>query len=219
MRISATTSSRRWPEWPNDKEPTVSWDERYAEPGWAYGTEPNDFLVEAAARIPAGSVLCLGEGEGRNAAFLAGRGHPVLGVDQSPVGLAKAEALARERGVTIATVVADLTAYRIEPGAWSGIVSIWIHLLPAARATLHRAVVAGLAPGGAFVLEAYAPRQIEFGTGGPPEVEKLISLSALSTELAGLEFEIAREIERDVHEGRLHHGRSAVVQIVARKPG
>lgn len=163
-------------------------------------------------------MLCLGEGEGRNAVFLAGRGHWVLGVDQSAVGLAKAEALARERGLAIATNVADLATYRIAPGAWAGIVSIWIHLPPPLRAALHRAAVAGLAPGGAFVLEAYAPRQLEFGTGGPPDVEKLMTLELLRADLDGLEFEIAREIERDVHEGRLHHGRSAVVQVVARKP-
>ena len=52
------------------------WDARFSEPGYAYGTEPNDFLREAAERIPRGPVLCLGEGEGegegRNATVLAG---------------------------------------------------------------------------------------------------------------------------------------------------
>ena len=58
------------------------WDERYGQEGFAYGTEPNDFLVEVADRIPAGPVLCLAEGEGRNAVFVAARGHEVLAVDQ-----------------------------------------------------------------------------------------------------------------------------------------
>jgi len=57
------------------------WNERYAQPGFAYGTEPNEFLVSAAGRIPVGPVLSLGEGEGRNAAYLAGLGHRVVAVD------------------------------------------------------------------------------------------------------------------------------------------
>jgi hypothetical protein len=38
------------------------WDERFSEPGYAYGTEPNEFLVSVADRIPGGRVLCLAEG-------------------------------------------------------------------------------------------------------------------------------------------------------------
>ena len=40
------------------------WDERYSGPGFAYGTEPNDFLASVADRLPRGPVLTLGEGEG-----------------------------------------------------------------------------------------------------------------------------------------------------------
>ncbi len=101
-----------------------SWDEKYGAPGHYYGTEPNGFLREHHAAIPAGGrVLCLAEGEGRNAVFLAQQGYRVVAVDQSPVGLRKAQALAAERGVQIETVVADLADYRIAPGHWDGIVS------------------------------------------------------------------------------------------------
>ena len=48
------------------------WDERYGAPGFAYGTAANDFLVEVAGAIAEkGRVLCLAEGEGRNAVWLA----------------------------------------------------------------------------------------------------------------------------------------------------
>ncbi len=57
------------------------WDERYREPGYAYGSNPNDFLASVADRIPQGPVLCLAEGEGRNGVFLASRGHAVTAVD------------------------------------------------------------------------------------------------------------------------------------------
>ena len=45
----------------------------------------------------------------------------------------------------------------------------------------------------------------------------LMTLAKLRDELFGLEFEIARELERDVMEGAYHTGRGAVVQILARR--
>ena len=54
-----------------------TWDERYAGDDYAFGTEPNDFLRDHACAIPRGAILCIGEGEGRNATFLATQGHPI----------------------------------------------------------------------------------------------------------------------------------------------
>ncbi len=194
------------------------WNERYAAPGFVYGAEPNDFLRSVADRIPPGPVLCLAEGQGRNAVYLASLGHDVLAVDQSPVGLSRAQELAAARGVTIATEAADLADYRIAPGKWSGIVAIFMHLPPALRARVLAASVQGLAPGGAFIMEAYRPKQLEFRTGGPGEASLLPSLDDLRRELAGLRIEHGAEIEREIHEGDYHNGHSAVVQVLAFKP-
>jgi SAM-dependent methyltransferase len=193
------------------------WDERYAAPGFAYGTEPNDFLASVADRIPPGPVLTIGEGEGRNAVFLAGRGHEVVAVDQSEVGLAKARQRAEERGLSVRTQQADLRDYPIQPEAWAGIVSIFCHLPPSIRVPLHAAVVRGLRPGGVFILEAYTPQQYGRGTGGPQVLEMLLSLDQLRAELAGLEFLHAQELEREVREGMYHTGPASVVQLVARR--
>jgi hypothetical protein len=49
------------------------WEERFAAPGYLFGTEPNAFLAREARRIPPGSrVLCIADGEGRNGVWLAG---------------------------------------------------------------------------------------------------------------------------------------------------
>ncbi len=194
------------------------WDIRYAEPDWAYGTEANDFLVSVADRIPPGPVLCLAEGQGRNAVFLAQRGHDITAVDQSPVGMQRAAELAHSRGVALRTEVADLRDFVIAPGAWSGIVAIFAHLPPALRADVYRRVVGGLRPGGVFILESYTPAQLALGTGGPKDPAFLMTEPQLRNELTGLTFDIARELERDVHEGSYHTGRAAVVQLVARRP-
>lgn len=196
-----------------------SWDERYSTTHYVYGTEPNDFLRQMATTLPAGPVLCLAEGEGRNAVSLAQRGHRVTALDASATGLAKAEALAAARGVALTTQVADLSEYTIAPGAWAGIVSIWAHLPPRVRKWVHAQVVAGLVPGGVFVLEAYTPAQLAFGTGGPKDPSLCMTLAALRSELDGLEFVVGRECERDVIEGSGHTGRASVVQVCARRPG
>ena len=196
----------------------TGWDERYSQEGWIFGTEPNDFLKDQAHRIPEGQVLCLGEGEGRNSVFLAELGYEVVGVDRSQVGLDKAHALARERGVFVETVVSDIEDFDLKEGEWEGIVSIFFHLASPLRRRVHRSVVKGLAPGGILVLEAYTPRQLESGTGGPSDPDKLVTLELLRDELDGLELLVGQEIEREVREGQHHQGTASVVQVVAVRP-
>jgi SAM-dependent methyltransferase len=195
------------------------WDDRYASPGYSFGTEPNDFLAAMADRIPRGRVLSLGEGEGRNAVYLARRGYDVLGVDASAVGLAKARELAAAAGVPIGTEVADLAQYEIALDGWEGIVSIFCHLRPEVRQRIHHQIVRGLKPGGVYMYEAYTPKQLEYGTGGPPDRELLVTLADAKRELAGLEFVIAQETVREVVEGCRHVGHGAVVQVLAVRPG
>ena len=199
-------------------QPLNFWDERYSKKEPTYGWEPNDFLREGISRIPPGKVLCLAEGEGRNAVFLAKQGYDVTAVDQSAVGLAKARGFAAERGVAIKTVQSDLSRFEIQPGAWQGIISIWAHVPSLVRGDLHKRCVAGLAPGGLFLLEAYSPKQLGRGTGGPSDLDLLMDLSVVRRELAGLQFEIACERERDVQEGPFHNGVGSVIQILAKKP-
>ncbi|WP_412068449.1 SAM-dependent methyltransferase [Rubrivirga sp. IMCC43871] len=203
--------------------PPDFWDARYAEPALAYGDAPNDFLAAVADRIAFNSrVLCLAEGQGRNAVWLAEQGHAVTAVDRSAVGLARAEALATARGVEIETVVADLADFDPGEAAWDAVVSVFAHLPTDVRRPLHRRVVAALRPGGMFILEAYTPAQTERDTGGPsgPEaVDITMTAAGLADELAGLDAEILHEAERAVVEGPYHRGDAAVVQMLAWKPG
>ncbi len=195
------------------------WDQRYDNAGFFYGTEPNDFLREHASVLPPGGrVLCLAEGEGRNAVFLAKRGFVVTAVDMSRVGLEKLSRFAEQENVHVETVHADLANFAVLPETWDAIVAIWAHLPLALRAQVHGACVRGLKPGGMFLLEAYTPRQLEHGTGGPPVVDLLMTADGLRDELAGLDMQVLGETERQVHEGQGHNGLSAVVQVLARKP-
>lgn len=194
------------------------WNGRYAGENFLYGTEPNDWLRSQSHHIAhAGSVLCLAEGEGRNAVFLAGLGHAVTAVDSSSVGLQKMQHLASQRGVSVQSVVSDLGQFAIEPASWDAVVSIWCHVPVELRVPLHRAVVRGLKPGGVLILESYHPRQVSFKTGGPSDPTLMMTLAQLTDELKGLEPVLARETEREVHEGQGHFGLSAVTQWLGRK--
>jgi len=193
-------------------------DERYSEAEFAYGTQPNDFLVEALPLMPRGRVLCLGEGEGRNAVFLAKSGFEVVALDSSEVGLEKARALAEREGVAIEIIVADLSGFSFGQGKFSAVISIWCHLPSQLRALVNEGVRRTLKSGGAFVLEAYSPAQLAFDTGGPRDGDMLVELAELERDFAEWETPIARELERDVVEGRYHTGRAAVSQFVGRKP-
>ena len=199
-------------------EKVKAWDDRYTGNEFFYGTEPNDLLKSQIAAIqPGGEVLCLAEGEGRNAVYLARQGFKVTAVDQSPVGLEKMHHFATQHRVKVKSIVADLEDFRIESSHWDAIVSIWCHVPPPLRAKLHQSVVHGLKPNGVLILEAYHPRQLEFKTGGPPDAGLMMTESTLRSELSGLDFELIQEIERDVQEGKGHFGMSAVTQLLARK--
>jgi len=193
------------------------WDEEYSIDEYVYGESPNDFLLEMTPSLKNGDALCLAEGEGRNAVHLARHGFSVTAVDSSIVGLNKAKKLAQKHGVAIKTIHADLAEYVIDNNAWDCIISISCHLPPELRRKVHRSVVSGLKEGGTFLLEAYTPKQLEFGTGGPPRAEFMMELETLKTELKGLEFTHGKELVRDVVEGINHTGKGSVVQVLAKK--
>ena len=194
------------------------WNERYAGEAFAFGTEPNAWLASVADRLKPGSrILALGEGEGRNAVWLAQRGHRVEAVDASAVGLAKARRLAEERGVTLTTTVADLAEYRPEVAAYDAVILVFLHLPPALRAAVHGLAEAALVPGGLVVLQAFTPRQLAFTSGGPRQSELLYDAELLRGDFRGITWEALREEELELEEGPLHRGRAAVVGGLGRR--
>ena len=165
-------------------------------------------------------MVCLAEGEGRNAVFLARQGHQVLAVDQSSVGLEKADALAREQGLDIDTQAMDLADFHLKPDTWDAIVSIYAHVPAHIRRRLHAEAVHALRPGGVFLLEAYTPRQPDMpGIGGPPAEKRDLFMQAesLREELEGLAFLHVLELEREINEGAYHQGLGHVAQVIAVK--
>ncbi len=87
------------------------------------------------------------------------------------------------------------------------------------RRALSARIVKALAPRGVLIIESYRPEQIAKGTGGPKDLDMLPTLDELKQDFSALAFAVLRNAAREVHEGRLHAGPSATVQLVAIKPG
>jgi len=195
------------------------WNQRYTSDSYAYGKKPNTFLVQTVRYLPPGNILSLGEGEGRNAVFLAEKGYRVLAVDMSAAGLKKTHRLALERSVSVDTLVSDLSTFNVKKNFWDGIINIFCHIPATIRTDLHHKIVDGLKPEGVYIMEAYSVRQLNYQTGGPRKLELLADLATVKEELDGLSFIRATELVRTIREGQYHTGRGAVVQIIAKKPG
>jgi len=196
------------------------WDGRYGEPGFAYGTEPNAYLVAQKGRLrPGMRALAVGDGEGRNGVWLAHQGLEVLSVDASAVGLDKARALAAEHGVELATECVDLREWQWPKASYDVIAAIFVHFPPDHRAELHRAMFEALAPGGLLILEAFTPEQLGRGSGGPPVAEMLYTPGLLRGDFPEAECVEMSTAEVDLDEGPYHRGRAAVLRAVLRRPG
>jgi cyclopropane fatty-acyl-phospholipid synthase-like methyltransferase len=198
---------------------TDFWNNRYAEPGYAYGTEPNAFLVSQRKYFKPGmKALAVADGEGRNGVWLAQQGLEVLSVDASAVGLGKAQKLAAERGVSIRTQQVDLTIWGWPQNEFDVVVAIFIHFPPETRARMHAKMYQALKPGGMLILEAFTPEQLKYKTGGPPVKEMLYTAEMLRTELSEAEILLCEESLTNLEEGPYHRGLAAVVRLVARHP-
>lgn len=195
------------------------WDQRFAEPGFKYGLEPNAFLRQQAAQLAPGSRLLVpGDGEGRNGVWLAQQGHHVTSVDLSAVGLKKAAELAAQRGVTLTTQQVDLAHWTPEPGHFDAVVIIFTHLPESIRQAAHRRLAQGLKPGGRLIMEVFHPEQMRYQSGGPRDVSMLYSTEQVSDDFAGL---LAPEQvwhgEINLSEGPGHQGPAVVTRWIGRK--
>ncbi|MCO8146134.1 class I SAM-dependent methyltransferase [Rhodovulum tesquicola] len=196
------------------------WNRRFAGEDYLYGTEPAAFLRREAGRIaPGGRVLSVAEGEGRNAVWLAAQGFEVTAMDGAPNALAKARRLAAARGVTVDFHLADIALWDWEAAPFDAVIGIFIQFAP--RAVQDR-IMAGmkraLRPGGLLLLHGFAPRQVGYGTGGPPDPDQMYTEALLRDRFADFEILELRDYDAEIAEGPGHSGRAALVDLVARRP-
>lgn len=196
------------------------WEQRFGTPEYAFGKEPNEFLASCKPILPkSGKALAVADGEGRNGVWLAEQGLDVLSIDFSPSGQRKAKALARERGVDVRFELADVHSWAYPEAAFDVVVEIFTQFsTPSERLRKWAGMRRALKPGGLLILQGYTPKQLQYGTGGPKEVENLYTRAMLEEAFRGFQDLAIVEEERELHEGTSHGGMSAVISLTARKP-
>ena len=200
-------------------DPAGTWNKRFAAEGFLFGTEPNAWLREHAGVWQAGQrVLCVADGEGRNSVWLAQRDLQVKAFDIAEVGVAKARRLAAEHGVSVDFQVADCNSFAWPEAHYDGVAAIFVQFAdPALRERLFAHMQRCLKPGGTLLLQGYTPQQLEYRTGGPPLLSHLYTADMLRDAFAAMDIVELRDYEADVAEGSGHHGRSALIGLVARR--
>lgn len=195
------------------------WDERYSGDEYFYSTEPNAFLVSQQALLKLGmKCLAVADGEGRNGVWLAGQGLDVLSVDASPVAQAKAQRLAQQRSVQMRFAQVDMLTWDGAGETFDVVVGIFIQFVgPAQRAQQFANLKRFLKPGGLLLLQGYTPRQLDYKTGGPSQLENLYTEAMLREAFADMDIVHIAEHDSIIHEGNGHNGMSALIDLVVRK--
>jgi SAM-dependent methyltransferase len=197
------------------------WEGRYAAPDYLFGTEPNYFLASCKPLLPKrGKVLAVADGEARNGVWLAEQGLDVLSIDFSPSAQDKAKRLAHERGIAdrITFEQTDVHAWRYPEARFDVVAEIFTQFsAPDDRTKKWAGMRKALKPGGLLILQGYTPKQLDYGTGGPKELEYLYTRAMLESAFAGLHDMRIVEEELEMHEGAAHGGMSAVIGMTARK--
>jgi SAM-dependent methyltransferase len=195
------------------------WEGRFSGSAYEFGEEPAAFLAAQAHRLPKrGRALAVSDGEGRNGVWLARQGLDVVSMDFSPSAQAKARALAAKNGVSMTTELADISTYAWPVEGYDVIAAIFIQFLkPDDRHRVFRRIRDALKPGGLLLMTGYTPKQLQYGTGGPRAGENLYTRTLLETEFAGFAKIEIDDYETVLAEGAGHHGRSAVIDLVAVK--
>lgn len=194
------------------------WDERYNEPGFAYGLEANDYLVSISDQLkPNSNVLCIAEGEGRNAIYLAKQGHQVTAIDYSFVGLDKLRRYAALNNLHIETIHQDLNQYEFDENKWNAIVCIFGHFKKDLREKVFKSVYDSLKSEGLFIMESYSELQLNNNTGGPKDMEMLYSIDKLASYFNDFANIRINKTDRMINEGKYHNGNSSTIQILAKK--
>ena len=195
------------------------WESRYCVPDFIFGKEPNHFLSSCRNLLPkSGKALAIADGEGRNGVWLAEQGLDVVALDFSEAAQIKALSLAKERGVEITLVRADVLTWDYPANAFDVAIDIFTQFnSPEDRAKKWQHIHQTLKPGGLVIVQGYSPRQLQYGTGGPKKIENLYTRGMLETAFRFFQDITITEEDRDMHEGVAHSGRSAVIGLTARK--
>ena len=198
------------------------WNERYSVKEYVYGEHPNSYLKEQLETLPVGSILFVGEGEGRNGVHAAKLGWEVFAYDLSVEGKRKAESLARKHNVEIDYNVGELHEMDYQAEQFDVIALIFTHFPSKQRTAIHKELTNLLRPGGSVIMEVFSKKQLNYQVkgdsgGGPKNIDMLYTLEDIRFDFVNLRVVELEETEKFLKEGDHHSGLSSVIRFVGVK--
>lgn len=194
------------------------WNNSFSDQDFVYGETANEFIQKMSDLIPDhAKVGCFAEGEGRNAVYLAKKGHDVTSYDQSEVGLEKTKRLAEKNNVQVQTVEMDLTKEKAEENQFDAAIMVFGHVPKADQQFLIQNMLDSVKSGGYVIFEVYSEDQLAYKTGGPPAFDMLFNPSDILHWTDDHKYIHFYYGESERHEGKRHNGKCHLIQTVLKK--
>lgn len=193
------------------------WNGKFSKDGYLYGLKPNSFIEEKTKVLKSEDTqaLCLGEGEGRNAIFLAQKGFEVTAIDASNIGLEKLEKRAKQNKLDIKTQCLDLNDWEVTK-KYKLIVASYLHMYKNERKSLFEKIEKALEKDGYFIGEFFCVNQLNYSSGGPKDKELLYEVEDFQKEFLSCKKEIKEELI-ELDEGKGHQGKASVIRVLIQK--
>jgi len=193
------------------------WDSRYSSEEYIYGKEPNRFFKNVIDNSAPGKILLPADGEGRNGVYAATLGWEVHAFDSSKVAREKCFLLANDKNVSINYVISGLEEFAYPNGEFSAVALIHVHMPPNLRREVHAKCINSLKPKGKFILEAFSKGQINFKSGGPPNIDLLYDEHDIYDDLKTLQNLSVSTRFIHLEEGEFHQGKAEVIRAEGEK--
>jgi SAM-dependent methyltransferase len=199
------------------------WDNRYAEEGFAYGSDPNVYFKDCIDTIGLKkSILLPAEGEGRNAVYAASLGWDVTAFDISSEGREKAIQLAKVHEVKFNYEVKDFEEIYFNR-AFDCVAFIYTHFTTEKKYLFFDKMLDALKPGGWVIFECFSVNNLSYRDknpkiGGPENPNMLYSIVELQTIFMGYKIINLTEEVVTLNEGKYHNGEGCVIRLFAQKP-
>ena len=192
------------------------WNNKFSKDGYFYGLKPNTFIASKIKTFPKDAkVLCLGEGEGRNAIFLAKKGHTVTAIDASDIGLSKLHFRCMEENLKIETICSDLNNWQVKE-KYDVIVASYLHMYKDEREDLFEKIEESLNDEGFFIGEFFSTKQVNYTSGGPKDLDLLYTIDDFKKSFFCCEKDI-KEVVTILDEGKGHQGEACVIRVIIQK--
>lgn len=192
------------------------WNGKFSKADYFYGTKANEFLASNISLLKNHKkLLCLGEGEGRNAIFFAKNGFEVSAIDASNLGLEKLQNRAIAEKLYIKTVCMDLNDWTVLE-KYDVIVASYLHMFKNEREELFKKIEDSLNSNGYFIGEFFSTKQLEFNSGGPKDLDLLYTIEDFQNYFNLCKKNITEEIVV-LDEGIGHQGEACVIRVVIQK--